>query len=95
MFSATWPKDVRQLAAQYQREPVFLNVGSLDVAANPNITQFIEVIEERDKTSRLLEILSHIGEEVSKRNQSVQINCGFKRKYYGELPPRISEIDSL
>ena len=39
MFSATWPKEVRALAADFQRDAAFLNVGSLELAANHNITQ--------------------------------------------------------
>lgn len=64
MFSATWPKDVRDLAAKYQRQPVFLNVGSLELAANHNITQHIEVIDERQKSRRLVQLLREIGKQV-------------------------------
>ena len=43
MFSATWPKEVRELAADFQVNPVFLNVGSMEISANHNITQVVEV----------------------------------------------------
>uniref|UniRef100_A0A914RF79 Helicase C-terminal domain-containing protein n=1 Tax=Parascaris equorum TaxID=6256 RepID=A0A914RF79_PAREQ len=42
MFSATWPKDVRKLAMDFQTEAAHLNVGSLELAANHNITQIVE-----------------------------------------------------
>jgi ATP-dependent RNA helicase DDX5/DBP2 len=39
MFSATWPREVRGLAADFQVDPVYLNVGSLELSANHNIEQ--------------------------------------------------------
>ena len=39
MFSATWPKEVRSLASDFQKDAAFLNVGSLELAANHNILQ--------------------------------------------------------
>lgn len=74
MFSATWPKEVRTLAADFQDDAAYLNVGSLDLAANHNITQvslhssdslqIIEVIEEHAKQSRMMQHLNHIMNQV-------------------------------
>ncbi|PAV70798.1 hypothetical protein WR25_05417 [Diploscapter pachys] len=60
MFSATWPKEVRALAADFQRDAAFLNVGSLELAANHNITQVIEVMDEQQKQHRLMSLLNSI-----------------------------------
>ncbi|KAI1712661.1 DEAD/DEAH box helicase domain-containing protein [Ditylenchus destructor] len=60
MFSATWPKDVQALAADFQFDPVFLNVGSRELSANHNIKQNIEVVDEFNKQSRLFQLLDHI-----------------------------------
>ncbi|GMR61366.1 hypothetical protein PMAYCL1PPCAC_31561, partial [Pristionchus mayeri] len=60
MFSATWPKEVRTLAADFQKEPAFLNVGSLELAANHNITQIVEVIDENAKQTRMMQVLNEI-----------------------------------
>jgi superfamily II DNA/RNA helicase len=60
MFSATWPKDVRKLAADFHKNPVHLNVGSLDLAANHNILQTIECLEDHQKNKKLFEILDNI-----------------------------------
>ncbi|TKR87430.1 hypothetical protein L596_011830 [Steinernema carpocapsae] len=60
MFSATWPKDVRAMAADFQKDAAFLNVGSLELAANHNITQKIEILDESAKDRRLMELLSDI-----------------------------------
>ncbi|KAI1695420.1 DEAD/DEAH box helicase domain-containing protein [Ditylenchus destructor] len=62
MFSATWPRDVRQLASDFQKDAVFLNVGSLELAANHNIKQIVEVVQEHRKKDRLIELLSEIGD---------------------------------
>lgn len=60
MFSATWPKEVRTLAADFQKNPVFLNVGSMELAANHNIEQVVEIVDEYKKQPRLFQLLSHI-----------------------------------
>lgn len=60
MFSATWPKEVRTLAADFQQNPVFLNVGSMELAANHNIEQVVEVVDEYKKQGRLFQLLAHI-----------------------------------
>uniref|UniRef100_A0A0K0ED31 RNA helicase n=1 Tax=Strongyloides stercoralis TaxID=6248 RepID=A0A0K0ED31_STRER len=60
MFSATWPKEVRNLASEFQNDPAFLNVGSLELSANHNITQHIEIIEEHEKQPRMLQLLDGI-----------------------------------
>lgn len=64
MFSATWPKEVRALAADFQDSPVFLNVGSLELSANHNIQQHVEIIDEYSKQNRLFQLLEHIMKQV-------------------------------
>jgi len=64
MFSATWPQDVRKLAADFQKNPIHLTVGSLELSANHNIEQNVEVIDEYNKTKRLEEILEDISKQV-------------------------------
>ncbi|MFH4976806.1 hypothetical protein AB6A40_003515 [Gnathostoma spinigerum] len=60
MFSATWPKEVRKLAMDFQTDAAHLNVGSLELSANHNITQIVEVMEENSKQQRLMSILNEI-----------------------------------
>lgn len=64
MFSATWPKEIRQLASDFQKDAVFLNVGSMELSANHNIQQNVEVIDEYSKQPRLLQLLDHIMRQV-------------------------------
>ncbi|VIO87678.1 RNA-dependent helicase, putative [Brugia malayi] len=66
MFSATWPKDVRKLAMDFLTDAAHLNVGSLELSANHNITQIVEIIDESNKQQRLMAILSDIMNKESK-----------------------------
>jgi ATP-dependent RNA helicase DDX5/DBP2 len=62
-WSATWPRNVQRLARDLCREdPVQINVGNSDgeLKANPNITQYVEVLGEFDKPNRARQLLQHI-----------------------------------
>jgi len=65
MFSATWPSAVRDLALNFQTNPVFINVGSMQLSANHNIEQKVEVIDEHAKLGRFYKILEDIMKTVS------------------------------
>merc|ERR1739838_14308 len=43
MWSATWPKSVRKLAEDFLANPIHLQVGSVNLSANHNILQIIDV----------------------------------------------------
>jgi superfamily II DNA/RNA helicase len=60
MFSATWPKEVRTMATDFQKDAAFLNVGSLELAANHNITQVVDIVEEAGKQQRMMKLLNDI-----------------------------------
>ncbi|TKR89185.1 hypothetical protein L596_013325 [Steinernema carpocapsae] len=77
MFSATWPKEVRALARDFQKDAIFLNVGSMELSANHNITQKVLVLEEQDKPRRLLELLDYI---LSQEECKTIVFCETKRK---------------
>jgi ATP-dependent RNA helicase DDX5/DBP2 len=57
MWSATWPKEVQNLARDYLTDPVHIQVGSLNLAANSDIKQVIEVLDDSGKLVSLLRIL--------------------------------------
>ena len=57
MWSATWPKSVQSLANDYLKEFYQVTVGSLDLSANKNVTQVVEVCSDMDKYSSLLRYL--------------------------------------
>ncbi|KAF2232497.1 hypothetical protein EV356DRAFT_525193 [Viridothelium virens] len=56
MWSATWPKEVRQLAADYQTDFIQVNIGSTELAANHRITQIVEHLERimDDRNNKVL-----------------------------------------
>ncbi|KAH8408345.1 hypothetical protein KR215_003440 [Drosophila sulfurigaster] len=60
MWSATWPKEVRQLAEDFLGNYMQINIGSLELSANHNIRQYVEVCAEHEKGSKLKDLLSHI-----------------------------------
>lgn len=61
MWSATWPEEVQDLARTYLgRDFIQLNVGSLELSANPNIKQVVEVLDESEKEGRLASLLGEI-----------------------------------
>uniref|UniRef100_A0A1I7XHK3 Helicase ATP-binding domain-containing protein n=1 Tax=Heterorhabditis bacteriophora TaxID=37862 RepID=A0A1I7XHK3_HETBA len=64
MFSATWPKEVRTLASDFQRDAAFLNVGSMELAANHNITQVVDVLDEHGKQAKMMQLLNDIMNQV-------------------------------
>ncbi|KAK4482090.1 hypothetical protein RD792_011558, partial [Penstemon davidsonii] len=58
MYTATWPKEVRRIAADLLVNPVQVNIGNVDeLAANKAITQHIEVLPQMEKRRRLEQIL--------------------------------------
>ncbi|KAH0742333.1 hypothetical protein KY290_035376 [Solanum tuberosum] len=54
MFSATWPLEVHQLAQEFMDpNPIKVVVGSEDLAANHDVMQIVEVLEDRARDERL------------------------------------------
>ncbi|XP_039015268.1 DEAD-box ATP-dependent RNA helicase 46-like isoform X2 [Hibiscus syriacus] len=58
MYTATWPKEVRKIAADLLVNPVQVNIGNIDeLVANKSITQHVEVLSPMVKHKRLEQIL--------------------------------------
>jgi superfamily II DNA/RNA helicase len=57
LWSATWPKEVQSLARDFLTDPIKVNIGSLELVANPDVSQDIRICEEFDKHRILYEIL--------------------------------------
>lgn len=77
MWSATWPKDVRQLASDFQKDFIQVNIGSMDLSANHRITQIVEVVTDFEKRDRMSKHLEQMMEE--DKNSKVLIFTGTKR----------------
>ncbi|XP_039142287.1 LOW QUALITY PROTEIN: DEAD-box ATP-dependent RNA helicase 5 [Dioscorea cayenensis subsp. rotundata] len=58
MFSATWPLAVHQLAQEFMDpDPVKVVIGSEDLAANHDVMQIVEVLDDRSRDARLVALL--------------------------------------
>ncbi|XP_022623150.1 probable ATP-dependent RNA helicase DDX5 isoform X2 [Seriola dumerili] len=69
MWSATWPKEVRQLAEDFLKEYVQINVGALQLSANHNILQIVDVCNDGEKENKLIRLLEEIMSE--KENKTI------------------------
>lgn len=58
MYTATWPKEVRKIAADLLVHPIQVNIGNIDeLVANKSITQHVEIMKPIEKQRRLENIL--------------------------------------
>ncbi|CAH8358451.1 unnamed protein product [Eruca vesicaria subsp. sativa] len=58
MFSATWPVEVHKLAQEFMDpNPVKVVIGSVELAANHDVMQIIEVLDDRARDQRLVALL--------------------------------------
>lgn len=57
MFSATWPAEVKHLAASFLKHAVRVTVGSEALQANVAVKQIVEVMEPHERMNRLLPLL--------------------------------------
>ncbi|XP_074553691.1 putative ATP-dependent RNA helicase DDX17 [Halichoeres trimaculatus] len=69
MWSATWPKEVRQLAEDFLKDYVQINVGALELSANHNILQIVDVCMESEKDQKLIQLMEEIMAE--KENKTI------------------------
>lgn len=63
MWSATWPKEIQALAEDFLTDYIKVNIGSLNLSANNNIKQIIEICEEHEKELKLSNLLKEIASE--------------------------------
>ncbi|XP_034940134.1 probable ATP-dependent RNA helicase DDX17 isoform X2 [Chelonus insularis] len=69
MWSATWPKEVKNLAEDFLKDYTQINVGSLQLSANHNILQIIDVCQDYEKETKLSTLLKEIMAE--KENKTI------------------------
>uniref|UniRef100_H3B5A9 Probable ATP-dependent RNA helicase DDX5 n=2 Tax=Latimeria chalumnae TaxID=7897 RepID=H3B5A9_LATCH len=69
MWSATWPKEVRQLAEDFLKEYVHINIGALELSANHNILQIVDVCQDLEKDDKLVRLMEEIMSE--KENKTI------------------------
>jgi ATP-dependent RNA helicase DDX5/DBP2 len=76
LWSATWPKEVRALAADFQHDFIQVNVGSMELSANHRITQIVEVCSDFDKRDKMARHLERIMDDKANK---ILIFTGTKR----------------
>ncbi|XP_014248236.1 DEAD-box ATP-dependent RNA helicase 20-like isoform X2 [Cimex lectularius] len=81
MWSATWPKEVQALAEDFLSDYIQVNIGSLELAANHNIRQIVEIIDDNEKESKLSSLLRELGSEQ-----------GFKAIIFVETKKKVDDI---
>ncbi|KAB2029098.1 hypothetical protein E1A91_D05G145300v1 [Gossypium mustelinum] len=59
-WSATWPKEVEQLARQFLYNPYKVVIGSADLKANHAIRQHVNIVSESQKYNKLVKLLEDI-----------------------------------
>ncbi|XP_060724676.1 probable ATP-dependent RNA helicase DDX17 isoform X1 [Tachysurus vachellii] len=69
MWSATWPKEVRQLAEDFLHDYIQINIGALELSANHNILQIVDVCLENEKDNKLIQLMEEIMAE--KENKTI------------------------
>ncbi|KAJ5894427.1 ATP-dependent RNA helicase dbp3 [Penicillium taxi] len=82
MFTATWPRSVRELAAGFMSSPVTVTIGgdpSADPRANLRIKQEVEVVDGRDKEGRLIQLLNR-AQKGPKASDKVLVFCLYKKE---------------
>ncbi|KAI4193913.1 MAG: hypothetical protein LQ350_008089 [Teloschistes chrysophthalmus] len=85
MFTATWPESVRDLAATFMREPVRINIGENnddgELRANARIEQKVEVVDPREKETRMLQIIKQYQTGNKKNNKDrILVFCLYKKE---------------
>lgn len=76
LFTATWPRSCKSIAATYIRDPTHIQIGSDEITANQNITQHIRCCDgDDDKKAQLKSILKDMG-----WNGACLVFCNTKKK---------------
>ena len=82
MFTATWPQSVRNLASTFMDNPVKVTIGdnaSGELRANTKVSQVVEVIEEREKQGRLIDLLKQYQSGKNKKDR-ILVFCLYKKE---------------
>ncbi|ODV94929.1 hypothetical protein PACTADRAFT_44242 [Pachysolen tannophilus NRRL Y-2460] len=80
MFTATWPKEVRELASTFMKSPIRISIGNRDeLSANKRITQIVEVVDPFNKEKILINLL-HKYQSGKNANDKILIFALYKKE---------------
>mmetsp|Transcript_2540 Transcript_2540/g.3389 ORF Transcript_2540/g.3389 Transcript_2540/m.3389 type:complete len:586 (-) Transcript_2540:112-1869(-) len=61
LFSATWPREIQNLAHDFLKDPIQVNVGDVNsLNANKDITQHIHMISDGEKFDKLANLMKEL-----------------------------------
>uniref|UniRef100_A0A5F8G690 RNA helicase n=1 Tax=Monodelphis domestica TaxID=13616 RepID=A0A5F8G690_MONDO len=63
LWSASWPKEVRQLAEDFLKDYIHINIGALELSAKNSILQIVDVCHDREKDEKLIPLMEEIMSE--------------------------------
>ena len=71
MFSATWPKEIRKIAAEFcTKNPVHIKIGETDSAntvkgltVNNDITQVVHIADQHSKFEALKKVINQMRQQ--------------------------------
>eukprot|EP01132_Coremiostelium_polycephalum_P004013 gene4013-5016_t len=79
MFSATWPKEVKQLSERFLKDPVKVTVGNQELAGNINVTQHIISTDDCPSADARDELIGNkIMELASSKDDLIIVFCNEK-----------------
>ena len=82
MFTATWPQSVRNLASTFMNKPVKVTIGDNadgELRANARVVQEVQVIDEFEKQSRLIDLLKQYQSGKNKMDR-ILVFCLYKKE---------------
>jgi len=74
MWTATWPKEVRAIAADFTHDPIQVNIGSVNLSSNEAVMQVVKIVQSFEKQKRLYDELDRYND-----GSRVLIFCGTKK----------------
>ena len=84
IYSATWLPGMQRIADQYLKDPVRVNVGSMDLQACHSVTQLVEFINPEDKQDRVNKLFLKV-------DCNLDIKYFFIKEYLVNLSQKINE----
>lgn len=85
MWSATWPKEVQKLAEDFLHDYIQVNIGALQLTANHNILQIVDVCMEHEKEDKLSKLLK----EIMRENENKTIIFAETKRKVDDITRRI------
>lgn len=82
MFTATWPKEVRELANNFMKLPIKLTIGDRDeLSANKRITQIVEVLDDKfQKELKLISLLNKYQHNGNGQDNKILVFALYKKE---------------